>query len=253
MDIFLIYVIKALILPPAILLLLALFSLLRHHIKSCHGVWLATVSVTGLYLLSLPVVSVYLASAQQAYPALSNDQIQNTNAQAIVVLGGGTRPPAPEYNNRPVLHERVFDRLRYAVRLAKRTGLPLLVSGGKVFDNNYPSEAELMREALIQDFQFNPDWLENKSRNTAENAQFSFALLGKKNFKKIILVTHAIHMARAVEQFRRVGFQVTPAPTAFITSQNDTILNFIPSASALEVSTMSIHELLGRLWYQLRY
>ncbi len=253
MDIFFIYLVKALILPPAILLILAIISLFRHLKNQNHGIGLAMSCLVGLYLLSLPSVSVLLASIQQTYPALSKTQIQNTDAQAIVVLGGGTRPPAPEYDNHPVLHERVFVRLRYAVKIAKTTKLPLLVSGGKVFERKYPSEAELMQEALVQDFQYKAKWLEEKSRNTAENAQFSYAILGKKNIRKILLVTHALHMSRAVQQFRRVGFQVTPAPTAFITPENGSVFSYIPSASALETSSMALHELLGKLWYAFRY
>ena len=252
MDIYFIYLIKALILPPAILLILAIISLFRHH-KNCNHVKFAIICLIGLYLLSLPAVSVLLASSQQIYPALSKAQIKNTDAQAIVVLGGGTRPPAPEYNNRTVLHERVFVRLRYAVRIARLTKLPLLVSGGKVFEQKYPSEAELMQETLVQDFQYKADWLEEKSRNTAENARFSYQILGKENIRKILLVTHALHMSRAVQQFRRVGFNVMPAPTGFITPENKSVFSYIPSASALEVSSMALHELLGKLWYKLRY
>ncbi len=253
MDIFFIYLVKALILPPAILLVLAIFSLFRHLKDRTRGIGLAAICLIGLYLLCLPAVSVFLASLQQIYPALSKTQIQNTDTQAIVVLGGGTRPPAPEYDNRAALHERVFVRLRYAVKIAKLTNLPILVSGGKVFGGKYPSEAELMQESLAQDFQYKANWLEEKSRNTAENAQFSYAELKKENIKKILLVTHALHMPRAVQQFRRVGFQVTPAPTAFISTENTSVFNYIPSASALEVSSMALHELLGKLWYTLRY
>ena len=238
----------------AILLILAIISLFRHLKNQNHGIGLAICCMVGLYLLSLPSVSVFLASIQQTYPALSKTQIQNTDSQAIVVLGGGTRPPAPEYDNRPVLHERVFVRLRYAVKIAKMTRLPLLVSGGKVFERRkYPSEAELMQDALAQDFQYKAKWLEEKSRNTAENAQFSYAILGKEKIRKILLVTHALHMSRAVQQFRRVGFQVTPAPTAFITPENKSVFSYIPSASALETSSMALHELLGKLWYAFRY
>ncbi len=253
MDIFFIYLIKALILPPAILLIVAIISLLRHFRNNNHGVGLAIICLIGLYLLSLPAVSVMLASSQQIYPALSKAQIKNTDAQAIVVLGGGTRPPAPEYDNRTVLHERVLVRLRYAVRIARLTNLPLLVSGGKVFERKYPSEAELMQEALVQDFQYKANWLEEKSRNTAENARFSYQILGKENIRKILLVTHALHMPRAAQQFRRVGFNVMPAPTGFITPENRSVFSYIPSASALEVSSMALHELLGKLWYKLRY
>lgn len=254
MDIFLIYIIKTLILPPASLLILAISGLLIHIKRQKLGISLIATSLLALYILSLPLVSVFLATTQQSYPALNNSQILQSNAQAIIVLGGGTRPSAPEYDNQIILHERVFDRLRYAVRLAKKTGLPVLVSGGKVFDRTQPAEAEIIQETLVNDFQFKANWLENQSRNTAENAKFSYSLLSKESINRIILVTQALHMARAVDQFQNAGFQVTPAPTAFISYPNQiTVLDFIPRASALAVSSMVVHELLGRWWYQLRY
>lgn len=254
MDIFLIYIIKTLILPPASLLILAILGLIIHSKRQKPGISLIAFSLLALTILSLPLVSVFLTSIQETHPAIYNSQLQQTNAQAIVVLGGGTRSSAPEYNNRTIIHNRVFDRLRYAVRLARKTGLPLLASGGKVVDRNQPSEAELMQETLINDFQFKATWLEVKSRNTAENAHYSYALLGKENITQIILVTHALHMARAVQQFQNAGFQVTPAPTAFISHLGQiTVFDFIPSAPALGESSMALHEFLGRWWYQFRY
>lgn len=254
MDILLIYIIKTLLLPPASLLILAITGLFICNKRRKVGISLIATSLFALYILSLPLVSVFLASTQQSYPALNSTQLQQSNAQAIVVLGGGTRPPAPEYDNKIVIHQRVFDRLRYTVRLAKKTKLPVLVSGGKVFDHNKSIEAELIQETFIKDFQFKADWLEDKSRNTAENAHNSFDLLNKEKIHRIILVTQAMHMARAIEQFQNTGFQVTPAPTAFISYPSQiTVLSFIPSASALEISSMALHEFLGRWWYRLRY
>ena len=235
-------------------MILAISGLLIYIKRQKLGISLIVTSILTLYILSLPLVSVFLASRQQSYPALNNSQIQQTTAQAIVVLGGGTRSSAPEYDDQIIIHERVFDRLRYAIRLAKKTGLPVLVSGGKVFDQTQPAEAEIIQEILVNDFNFKANWLENQSRNTAENAKFSYRLLNKENIDRIILVTQALHMARAVDQFQNAGFQITPAPTAFISYSNQIpVLDYIPSASALEVSSMVMHELLGRWWYQLRY
>jgi uncharacterized SAM-binding protein YcdF (DUF218 family) len=254
MDIFLIYIIKTLILPPASLLILALLGLIIHNKRQKLGICLIALSLLALTILSLPLVSFFLTSTQEIYPAINNSQLRQTNARAIVVLGGGTRISAPEYNDQTIIHNRVFDRLRYAVRLAKKTGLPLLVSGGKVVDRNQPSEAELMQETLTNDFQFKAIWLEDKSRNTAENAYYSYALLNKEKITQIILVTHALHMARAVQQFQNAGFQVTPAPTAFIPPLDPiTVLDLIPSAPALNQSSFALHELLGRWWYRFRY
>ncbi len=72
--------------------------------------------------------------------------------------------------------------------------------------------------------------------------------------EKIILVTHAFHMPRALNEFKRVGFDALPAPTAFFSNQEKlSIFSFIPSAQALTVSSFILHEYLGLLWYRLRY
>ena len=77
---------------------------------------------------------------------------------------------------------------------------------------------------------------------------------GNAKINRIILVTHALHMRRAVEQFQQHGLQVIPAPTLFL-SKSDSLdlFSFLPSAKALENSSLVIHEILGRAWYKLRY
>ncbi len=254
MDILLTYVFKALILPPASLIILAICGLLISKKRKKLGNIIITTSISALCILSVPLVATFLASSQESHKALQLSQLEQSHAQAIIVLGGGIRPFAPEYDNKAVILNKVFDRLRYAVRLSKKTELPILVSGGTVLNKASPTEAILIQDTLVNDFHLKAKWLEDKSRNTAENAQFSYNLLKKEKISRVILVTHALHMARAVEQFQKVGFTVTPAPTTFHSYPVQmTVLDFIPSASALKLSSNALHELFGRWWYQLRY
>lgn len=172
------------------------------------GISFIATSLFALYILSLPLVAVFLASTQQSYPALNSTQLQQSNAQAIIVLGGGTRPPAPEYDNKIVIHQRVFDRLRYTVRLAKKTKLPVLISAGKVFDHIKLAEAEIIRETLIKDFQFKVDWLEDKSRNTAENAHYSYVFLNKKKFTESFWLHKQCIWLELLNSFEIVDFKL---------------------------------------------
>jgi uncharacterized SAM-binding protein YcdF (DUF218 family) len=57
---------------------------------------------------------------------------------------------------------------------------------------------------------------------------------------------------RAAASFRRAGFEVIDAPTAFTTRYQTDLLSFIPSAIALHDSRDFIHEMIGLLWYKLR-
>ncbi|NOR81438.1 MAG: YdcF family protein [Methyloprofundus sp.] len=254
MDIFIIYVIKTLLLPIASLLFLSavgLFLLPRRQVLATR---LISFSLAILLLLSLPVVTKYLAMTQEIYAPLNRTMLDGFSAQAIVVLGGGLRSPAPEYAQQITLQNRTLLRVRYAALLAKQTQLPILVSGGKVFDSSIPSEAEMMAEVLTNEFNQKVRWQERNSRNTAENALYTKKILSGEGMRRIILVTHALHMRRAVEQFQQQGLQVMPAPTVFWSRSDEFgVFSILPSASALQRSSLVIHELMGQLWYKFRY
>lgn len=254
MDIFIIYVIKTLLLPIASLLLLSIAGLFLLPRQQALATGLISFSLTLLLLLSLPVVAKSLATTQEIYPPLNSATLDDFAAQAIVVLGGGLRSPAPEYAQQITLKNRTLLRVRYAALLAKQTQLPLLVSGGRVFDSDIPSEAEVMAAVLTNEFNQKVSWQERNSRNTAENAFYTKKILSREGVQRIILVTHALHMRRAVEQFQRQGLQVMPAPTVFWSRSDElSVFSFLPSASALQRSSLVIHELMGQLWYKLRY
>lgn len=253
MEVWIIYTLKNLLLPPASLLLLALSGLLLAVRGKCSGLVVAAAALMILLLLSMPLLANYLAAVQQYHPGSDGKRLSAGNSQAIVVLGGGMRRFAPEYHGASV-NGRTLERLRYAARLARQTRLPLLTSGGNVFNDRQPSEAEVMAESLRNDFGVDVRWMETRSRNTAENARYSYAMLAGQGVTRIILVTHAQHMARALQQFERAGFTVQPAATVFSDLDSPVnLLSFIPSARALAVSVMALHELLGKCWYAIRY
>jgi uncharacterized SAM-binding protein YcdF (DUF218 family) len=209
-----------------------------------YGIFLA------LFVFSLPVVSGLLARLLE-----TTDELCVNGAQAIVVLGGGLRKSAPEYDYQPTVSSRTLERLRYAALLSRKTGLPVLVSGGHVLNALEPSEAEIMTAVLEQEFNVSVRWQENKSRNTRENAQFCQQILSAERIERILLVTHAFHMRRAMNEFKRFGFEVQPAATVFFSNTHGklNLQGFIPASSALMLSSLVIHECLGMLWYQLLF
>jgi uncharacterized SAM-binding protein YcdF (DUF218 family) len=141
--------------------------------------------------------------------------------------------------------------LRFAAKLHRETGKPILVTGGKPLGNSV-SEAELMKQVLEQEFRIPVQWAEGASDNTLENARLSRQLLGQAGISRIYLVTHAWHMPRALQAFRAAGFQVIPAPTAYTTRYRTDLLAFVPDAYALRDSRIFMHELIGMFWYQLK-
>ncbi|MDX1399502.1 MAG: ElyC/SanA/YdcF family protein, partial [Oceanospirillum sp.] len=67
------------------------------------------------------------------------------------------------------------------------------------------------------------------------------------------LVTHGWHMPRSVAIFEKAGFTVTPAPTAFYAMPDSTWLQLLPKSYYLDISSRMLHEVLGQIWYRLRY
>jgi uncharacterized SAM-binding protein YcdF (DUF218 family) len=178
--------------------------------------------------------------------------LTGTGAGAIVVLSGGTYISAPEYGGDTV-GPWTLERLRYAARLYRQTSLPVLVTGGPTL-GAHSSEAEQMRDALEQDFNTPVRWLESTGMDTFENATASEKLLREEGITKILLVTHAWHMRRARLAFEHAGLQVVPAPMGFTTRTEDNLLtSVVPNARAMLTTRTALHEMIGLLWYRIRF
>jgi uncharacterized SAM-binding protein YcdF (DUF218 family) len=217
-------------------------ALMRRHQRL--GKTLTWIGVCTLAALSLPVVAVWLVDVAGGGEPL--DLSRATTAQAIVVTGGGVRIHAPEYGGN-TLAELTLERTRYGAFLARKTGLPVLVTGGVL--RKATAEGELMRNALQQEFGVPVRWAEVKSRNTRENARFTAAVLLPEGVTRILLVTHAFDVRRARSEFEAAGFQVTPAPTVVRprTPLPMAVADFLPSAKALQSSYYACYELLALL------
>jgi uncharacterized SAM-binding protein YcdF (DUF218 family) len=200
-----------------------------------------------LYVFSMPFIVGAVRRGAETTPALE-PTAPLPPADAIVILAGGIYVNAPEYGGDTV-DGYVLERLRYAVHLYRRTGKPILVTGGSTHRDTTP-ESQVMKESLEQDFQVPVRWIEAQSRTTQENASFSAALLRNQGVHTIYLVTHALHMPRARQAFEQEGFQVVPAPTMFATSRKrQRIQSFLPHSGSLNSTATLFHEGVGRLWY----
>lgn len=252
MSISIVYLIKLLLLPPGCLLIMALVGLWFR--KRRYGLAVTGICLLLMLVLSLPAVTNLWANYWERVPPLSRQQVVEFKPEALVVIGGGVDKSAEEYQSPVTLGFRTLIRVRYAAKLAWELGLPILVSGGSVFDQNCASEASLMAEVLENEFKTPVAWLEDGSRNTAENARFSREVLGDYGIDRIVLVTQAYHMPRAMTEFRKAGFEVLPAPTAFIGHDAElSVLDWLPSPLALMNSFLLAHEAVGMLWYRVAY
>ncbi len=165
------YFIKQLLLPPGILLLLLLAAWwLRRSRPRLAGVCFA-LGFGGLWLMSLPVVVQWGAKALEREPPLAREEWATLaqRADAIVVLGSGReRGDLAWGEDQPT--GVGLERQRYAARLAKASGLPILTTGGLHYGTP-PTEAKLMADSLRDDFGVTVRWQEGESRTTWENAQ----------------------------------------------------------------------------------
>lgn len=244
-------ILGALVVPPALNLLGALAGLLVMPRRRILGLYIVVAALLTLYLFSIHAVAGPFIHSLESYPPVTVAAIERQDPGALVVLGGGQYDPAPEYDGATVSPLSLL-RLRYAARLYHRTHLPVLVSGGKVSSSHKYSEAQLMRRTLAEDFLVPVLWTENESRNTAENALFSARILTSHGIHKIVLVTDAASMPRAVQAFHRVGIDVVAAPTYYHLGDWG-LFDWVPSARALEMSAYAMHEYIGQVWYRIRY
>ncbi|TAK71663.1 MAG: YdcF family protein [Betaproteobacteria bacterium] len=245
---FLTQLISAVLLPPLNLLLTALAGLFvaRSHPRLGRALLLGSFAL--LWLCSTPFFAGNaLRLLEHSVKAID---MQTQPADAIIVLGGGTYFHAPEYGSDTV-NDATLVRMRYAAKIQRDTGKPLLVTGGKPQGNDL-SEAQQMKSVLEQEFKVAVRWTEDASDNTLQNARYSYQMLQEAGIKRVYLVTHAWHMPRSVMVFESAGFEVIPAPTGFTTYYRITLLNFLPGADALGRSWVFIHELIGLLWFRLR-
>ncbi len=208
------------------------------------GFLLAILSVVSLLLLNTPLVSRALVVPLEPYPPITAAQLQQV--QAIVILGGGTYSAAPEYGGDTV-GLVTLERIRYGAHLARQTRLPLLVTGGAPHGGR--PEAELMAEALETEFGVKVRWVEGASRDTAENAALSVPLLRADEVKRIALLSHGMHLPRAIPLFEKEGLEVTPAPTGFSTQPPSLLATLLPGG--LGRSSAALHEYLGMLFNSL--
>ncbi len=245
--------------PPGVIVLVVLVGLLLQLRWRALGILVALVGIAVLFALSLPftgraLIAPLEATASALPAATLTPEDAKKQAEAIVVLGGGRYARASEYGDTDAVNEATLHRLRYAAWLHRRTGLPILVTGGAPFGEE-TAEALLMQAALEEDFQVRPKWAEARSRNTHENAVLSKEILAAAGVRRVYLVTHAWHMPRAQWAFINAGFDVVPAPMGFSTLGKGERegLGYLPSMHGLALSTLALRERLGLTWYKYKY
>ncbi|GAB4228532.1 MAG: YdcF family protein [Elainellaceae cyanobacterium] len=222
----------------AVLILLALLALL---IPS--NSWIAAQTVRSLEWQNLPAANL-------------------PTADAIVVLGGATRPQ--KYPRPWVDVADEGDRILHGARLYLQGKAPLLIlSGGRIdWQNNAASEsADMAQIAIALGVPASAILQDPTSLNTYENAVNVKQILQARNINRVLLVTSAMHMPRSIAIFKKQGIEAVPAPTDFLISQEqlqspktpqEVVLNLLPDSQNLNQFTRAMKEYIGLVVYRLK-
>jgi uncharacterized SAM-binding protein YcdF (DUF218 family) len=239
-------ILPVLLMPPEGLIWLILIGLAIGRFRRRSGVILAGLGLAGLYALSMPIVGGSLIASLESRQQPPSDA---PPPGAIIVLGadGDHTLDMPDKAAPGPLS---LQRLATAAALARKTNLPVLITGGNV-GTDQPPIADLMAEQFNDAFGLQAMWRETRSYNTCENARFSAAILRRSDVPAAYLVTHAWHMPRSVLSFERAGYPVIPAPVYGDAVEIHGVSDFLPHANAWLRSYFAIHEWIGLIAYHL--
>jgi uncharacterized SAM-binding protein YcdF (DUF218 family) len=245
-------ILQSFALPPLNVILIFIVGLLLVGWRRRSGLYLSWIALFLLYLQSTPFFVYGLANILEE-SSINAQKLQES--QAIVVIGGGTRTNTPEYGGRLAPNSWTLTRLEYTAYLAKQYPNKIIVVSGGLENKNYNSEADIMARVLRNEFNVkNPIIIENKSRNTDENAKFVAQILQKMQIYNIALVTQAFHSMRATALFDKYGLHATAAPTGYIgmhlmSYKNIKLASFVPNAETMHYCAQILHEIYGYVIY----
>ena len=199
-------------------------------------------------LLLCPLESIY----KPAFSKISSTHVL-PKIHWIVVLGGDTLSA----KNRPAnssLGTSSLARIVEGVRLARifpRAHLILTGSGGP---GDPDSTAGLMaRTAISLGINASRITRIGQAKDTPDEARMTARIIPPTD--RLILVTSASHLPRAMRLFQKQGLSPIPAPAFFLSKKTSrqSVMNFIPSARNLQRSERAIYEYMGLLWSSLRH
>ena len=250
-------VLGALLLPPVPFVVMIVAGGVLMHRRPRAGWGMLILAALGCWFMCTGVAATQLTRwLLQPPPALTTTQIDELKAAkktAIVVLGGGGRELSPEYGATNLSHLGI-ERLRYGLWLARQTALPVAFSGGAIVELRAgATEAETAARIAATEFGHPIRWIENRSRDTNENAVRTLPLLNGEGIEHIVLVTHGFHMRRALAAFERASRQasmpirVTPAAMGMEPEAPLRAMDWLPSRSGFDRVNIALHEWLGRL------
>ncbi|MFG1402274.1 YdcF family protein [Xanthobacter sediminis] len=235
----------------SILLVLAALALLAGLRRA--GEVLLAVGVAGVLVFGFsPAANYIMSPLEERFPQFHDDGQPITG---VLLLGGAELPDIGLARGQPAFSE-AGERVIAFADLARRypnARLAFIGGSGALIPEGHGREAEMMRQSLGA-LGIDPARVEfeERSRNTAENAEFAKALLKPKPGERWLLVTSAFHMPRAMGCFRAVDFPVVAYPVDFRTIGPSELNGlFSRAASGLDFTDVGVKEWVGLVAYYL--
>lgn len=241
---------SAFFLPPGIFILVFALSSFKLFKKQRPIAFIFIGATILLYLSSISFISDLLIRPLENKYRMPTE----INGDVLVVLGGGATLDTPNLSGKGHLSSIAANRLLTCMQLYHQSQLPIILSGGQVYQTT-GCEALIARQILLDVGVPNDQILiEDHSLNTTENAENVKKKLTRHGFQRPILITSAFHLPRAVCQFEKINVDITPYPADYHTnlSFRFSFRQFVPSAEALNATSLALKEYIGLLfikWY----
>jgi len=238
------------LLPPGIFITMLIISGLWSLARKYWKIGLINIFIALLmWSLSTTPVSDMLMRGLEADLKIPD----NPHGDVIILLGGGVYENVPDLSGIGSPREDMTGRILTAVRLQKRLNVPIIISGGAVFKGQ-KAEAPIIKRFLVDlGVPEGKIIVEDKSRDTFENANNTKKICKQKGYSKVMLVTSGLHMKRSVLSFEKVDMKVTPVPANLRTSAGKIYQWYDYLPESFGNSAFAMHEYLGLLFYKIAH
>ncbi len=174
---------------------------------------------------------------------------KKATGDVVIMLGGGAYADTPDVSGQGTLCAAPSARLLTAVRLQRQLDVPILLSGGQVYEDT-GAEAKIAKRILMDlGVPEEKILVEDQSLNTTQNARYSAQLMQEKGLKNPVLVTSAFHMKRAMLNFQKQGYEPVPFPSDYRTGKKH-VFHYVklrPSVDAMYDNAVVLQETLRTL------
>lgn len=230
-----------------IIFIIGFFNIINRKTKS--GTFLILISLITYCCSCNFFVNPFINNLENNFLNLSQENIEKSDI--YILLGGGILTNT-QLGSLPTTG--AYPRILKTIELYNKEPKPIYISGGKGF-NNKESESSIYKKILISSgIDKNNIFIEEKSRNTAENSKYIKEIMHINNLKSGILITSAYHMPRSMAIFKDKSLIFYPASTGYLGNiSNKKILNYLPRFNNLSTFNIALHEYIGRVYYSVRY